>query len=70
MAVDKSKAYVLREQGHTLKEIAKELGCSETHIRTILSGVPKGIKYDYSNIELTLLRISKELQELVKSLGK
>lgn len=66
MAVDKTLAYQLREQGMTFDEIAKEVGCSSTHIRTMMSGVPRGRKWEPTSIESELKRISKEIMDLSK----
>jgi len=68
MAVDKSRAKLLREQGLTFKEIALELGCSEAYLRTIMRGVAKGVRYQEFSVEDDLRRISKELAGVVKRL--
>lgn len=66
MAVDKTRAYALREQGMTFKEMAAELGCSEIYLRTTMAGVPKGRKYEPESIESELKRISKDLSEVIR----
>ena len=70
MAVDKALAYQLREQGMTFDEIAKEVGCSGTHIRTMMSGVPRGKKYEPLSVESELKRLAKELMDLSKRFGE
>lgn len=66
MAVDKDRAYELRELGMTFREMAIELGCSEVHLRTMLTGVPRGKKYVPATVQEELKRISKELSDLSK----
>lgn len=70
MAVDMIKARQLREEGMTFKEISEILECSEGHLRTVLSGVAKGVKYEEKSVEEELKRISKELSQVVKRLEK
>lgn len=68
MAVDKSLAMKLREEGLTFREIAAQVGCSETYIRTLMKGVPKGVKQVELSVEDDLKRITKELAGVVKRL--
>lgn len=41
--IDKSQAVSLREQGHTYKEIADLLGCSEIWCKKTLKDVKRGV---------------------------